>query len=195
MPPRQQDLRPRSSWPSSSLATFAAPAAALAPEEVERRANELIGRMTLEEKVGQLNLASNGAFYRPADVRDGRVGALINFNNAQDVAAAQKLAPRVAARHPAAVRARRPARLPHHLPDAACRDRDLQPGARPQGGGVVGAEAAHVGVQWTYAPMADVSRDPRWGRIVEGAARTRFSRGSSRRRASRASTRAGSPPP
>src|SRR3712207_7546615 len=63
-----------------------------AQEETERRVNELLARMTLEEKVGQLNLISHGPPLRWEDIREGKAGALINFNNAGDIARAQALA-------------------------------------------------------------------------------------------------------
>jgi beta-glucosidase len=61
-------------------------------QAVERRVNELLGQMTLEEKVGQLNLISHGPPLRWEDISEGKAGALLNFNSAQDVARAQALA-------------------------------------------------------------------------------------------------------
>jgi beta-glucosidase len=150
-----------------ALAPIAAPA--LAPDEIERRIEDLLGRMTLAEKVGQLNLVSNGPLYRPDEVREGRVGAGINFNNAQDVAAAQKLA--------------RESRLGIPLifgldilhgfrtifPMPLAETATFNPGLARLAAEWSAREASYVGVQWTYAPMADISRDPRWGRIIEGA--------------------------
>lgn len=164
-------LNPRAAAVFALLALLLAPAAATARpgEEVERRVEALLARMTLDEKIGQLNLVSNGPLYRPDQVRAGRVGAGINFNNAGDIAAAQELA--------------RGSRLgipllfgldvlhgfrttfPVPLAETATFNPDLARKAAEWSA----REAAHVGVQWTYAPMADISRDPRWGRIVEGA--------------------------
>jgi beta-glucosidase len=61
-------------------------------QAIERRVNELLGQMTLEEKVGQLNLVSHGPPLRWEDISEGKAGALLNFNSAQDVARAQALA-------------------------------------------------------------------------------------------------------
>ncbi|HZY24130.1 MAG TPA: glycoside hydrolase family 3 N-terminal domain-containing protein, partial [Beijerinckiaceae bacterium] len=77
---------------AAAALSFALPARALSPGEIDGKVEELLARMTLAEKIGQLNLVSNGPLYRPEMVREGRVGAGINFNNAQDVAAAQRLA-------------------------------------------------------------------------------------------------------
>jgi hypothetical protein len=60
--------------------------------DVEARVEDLLARMTLEEKIGQLNLISHGETLKWEDLPSGRIGALINFNNAQDVARAQALA-------------------------------------------------------------------------------------------------------
>jgi beta-glucosidase len=144
-------------------------ALALAPDEVERRANELLSRMTLEEKIGQLSLASNGAFYRPEDVRSGRVGALINFNNAQDIAAAQKLARQSRLGIPVLFGLDVLHGFRTTFPMPLAETATFNPALARKSAELSAKEAAYVGVQWTYAPMADVSRDPRWGRIVEGA--------------------------
>ena len=63
-----------------------------AQEAIERRVNELLAQMTLEEKVGQLNLVSHGPPLRWEDISEGKAGALLNFNSAPDVARAQALA-------------------------------------------------------------------------------------------------------
>jgi beta-glucosidase len=136
----------------------------------ERRIDQLLARMTLEEKIGQLNLVSHGPKFPGMDyIRQGRAGAVINFNNPQDIAAAQKAA--------------RESRLgipllfsldvlhgfrtiyPVPLAEAATFDPKLARLASEWGA----REAAYIGVQWTFAPMADIARDPRWGRIVEGS--------------------------
>ena len=102
-------------------------------------------------------------------VREGRVGAGINFNNAQDVAAAQRLA--------------RQSRLGIPLifgldvlhgfrtifPMPLAETATFNPALARMAAESSAREAAYVGVQWTYAPMADIARDPRWGRIIEGA--------------------------
>ena len=109
---------------------------------------------------------------RPCDgriFRKARSGALLNFNNAQDVARAQ-------AHWRARSRLQIPplfgldvihgfrTQFPVPLGEAAAFDprfRAWPPNGPPR-------EAAYVGVNWTFAPMADLSRDSRWGRIVEG---------------------------
>src|SRR3954454_1512409 len=57
-------------------------AGAQAQDDVERRVNDLLRRMTLDEKLGQLNLISHGPPLKWEQIAQGRIGALLNFNNA-----------------------------------------------------------------------------------------------------------------
>ena len=151
-----------------------APALALDGVEIEHRASALIARMTLEEKIGQLTLSSNGPLYRPQEVENGLVGALINFNNAQDAASAQALARRSRLGIPVlfGLDVLHGFRTTFPLPLAETAT--FNPALARNAAEWAAREASHVGVQWTYAPMADISRDPRWGRIVEGAGEDPF---------------------
>lgn len=139
-----------------------------ASPDVERRVNDLLARMTLEEKAGQLNLISHGPPLRWEDIAEGKTGALINFNNAADVARAQALARQSRLKIPPlfgldVVHGFR-TQFPLPLGEAAA----FSPRVSRLASEWSAREASHVGVQWTYAPMADLSRDSRWGRIVEG---------------------------
>ena len=143
---------------------------ALAANHAGRQVEDLLARMTLDEKIGQLNLVSHGPLFPGYDfLRQGRAGAVINFNNPQDVAAAQKAA--------------RESRLGIPLlfsldvlhgfrtiyPVPLAETATFNPGLSRLASEWAAREAAYIGVQWTFAPMADISRDPRWGRIVEGS--------------------------
>lgn len=145
------------------------PGRALTSPEVDRQVDELLGRMTLEEKIGQLNLVSNETDFDDSVLRAGRVSAVINFNNARDIARAQKAA--------------RESRLGIPLifgldvlhgfrttfPVPLAETATFNPRLARLAAEWAAREASYIGLQWTYAPMADVSRDPRWGRIVEGS--------------------------
>src|SRR5215208_1715215 len=144
---------------AAAALSFALPARALSPTEIDGKVEVLLARMAPTEKIGQLNLVSNGPLYRPEMVREGRVGAGINFNNAQDVAAAQGLARQSRLGIPLIFGLDVPHGFRTIFPMPLAR-MAAESSAR---------EAAYVGVQWTYAPMADIARDPRWGRIIEGA--------------------------
>ena len=157
----------------ASVAAFLV-AAAPAPLDVERQVEDLLARMTLEEKVGQLNLVSAGPEYRPEMVTSGRVGAVINFNDAPDVASVQRLARQSRLKIPLLVSLDIlhgfRTTFPVPLAAAATFDPDLVRRAAT----AQARETAAMGVQWTFAPMVDISRDPRWGRIVEGAGEDPF---------------------
>jgi beta-glucosidase len=132
----------------------------------------LLRSMTLDEKVGQLVMrmppadGRDTAFRRA--VREGRVGAVLNVVDPVALRELQEVAvsgsrlgvPLVFARD--VIHGYRTI-LPIPLGQAAAWDADLvEAGAR-----MSAREAASVGIRWTFAPMLDVSRDPRWGRIAE----------------------------
>lgn len=150
------------------LALAAAPLTALAQDSVERRVNDLLRQMTLEEKIGQLNLVSHGPPLRWEDISEGKAGALLNFNSAQDVARAQALVKQTRLKIPPlfgldVVHGFR-TQFPLPLGEAAA----FSPRLSHLASEWSAREASYIGVNWTFAPMADLSRDSRWGRIVEG---------------------------
>ena len=161
-------------------------AAAQAQANLER-VNGLIARMTIEEKAGQLNLQNDPFRWRPegvnpgdtldsnqeqtaADIRAGRIGALFNGVGARTTRFVQDLAVResrlgipllLAADVIHGLRTT----FPVPLGEAASWDLDLaERTAR-----AAAVEAGAAGVHQTYAPMVDIGRDQRWGRVVEGA--------------------------
>jgi beta-glucosidase len=143
-----------------------------AADGIEARIADLLGRMTLAEKVGQMNQV-NADGPAAADalrsaVREGRVGALINLVDAQAFNALQRVAieesrlgiPLLSGRD--VIHGFRTV-MPIPLGQAATWNPEVvRDGAR-----VAASEAAAAGVNWTFAPMLDISRDPRWGRIAE----------------------------
>lgn len=143
-------------------------AGAGAQEAIERRVKDLLARMTLEEKIGQLNLVSHGPPLRWEDISEGKAGALLNFNSAQDVARAQALVKQSRLKIPPLfgldVLHGFRTQFPLPLGEAAA----FSPRISRLASEWAAKEAAYVGVNWTFAPMADLSRDSRWGRIVEG---------------------------
>ncbi|MBP3356423.1 MAG: beta-glucosidase BglX [Rikenellaceae bacterium] len=137
---------------------------------LEARIDSLLSQMTLEEKIGQMNQLSVGG---PLDemkqaVREGRVGSFFNGIDPATVNELQRTAveesrlgiPLLMARdviHGFATV------FPIPLGQAATFD----PEAVRLGARVAAVEAASRGIRWTFAPMVDISRDPRWGRIAE----------------------------
>ncbi len=137
----------------------------------------LIAAMTLEEKIGQLTMASGGyAVTGPsvcadvsADVRAGRVGSLLNLWGAEAVRAIQRTAAESCLGIPLLIgldvlHGHRTI-FPIPLGEASAFDPQLWAATAR----AAAAEAAHDGVSMVFAPMLDVARDPRWGRIAEGA--------------------------
>lgn len=138
----------------------------------------LLAKMTLDEKIGQLNLPSSGDFTtglaKSSDigkkVEQGLVGGLFNIKGAEKIKAVQKVAVENS-------RLKIPlifgmdvihgyeTTFPIPLGLAASWDMNLvQQSAR-----VAAREAAADGINWTFSPMVDISREPRWGRVSEGS--------------------------
>ena len=143
--------------------------------EIEKKIDALIARMTLEEKLGQLQQLDGEANgnYRPEHielVRRGLLGSTLNVRGARRTNELQRIAVEQS-------RLKIPlifgfdvihgsrTIFPVPLAEAASWD----PVIVERAAAVAAAEAAAAGVRWTFAPMVDIARDPRWGRIVEGA--------------------------
>lgn len=145
---------------------------------VEERVVKLLDKMTLEEKIGQLTLyttdwGSTGPTIREGYKNDIRSGACGNLFNSHTVGFVRELQ-RIAVEE---TRLKIPLLFgfdvihgyktifPIPLGEAASWDMEaVERSAR-----VAAIEATAAGLNWTYAPMVDISRDPRWGRVMEGA--------------------------
>ena len=138
--------------------------------EIERRIDTLLRRMTLEEKVGQLAQYTSATPQTLELVRQGKVGSLFNVTGADNTNAAQRIAVEQ-------TRLKIPLlfgydvihgyRTLFPVPIATASSFDLKLIEKIER--VAAKEATAAGVKWTFAPMVDVTRDPRWGRMVEGA--------------------------
>ena len=140
--------------------------------DVERRVEKLLSQMTLAEKIGQMNQVSAGgnvSNYADA-LRKGQIGSILNEVDPVKVNEFQRISveesrlgiPLLVARdvihgfHTV---------FPIPLGLAATFDPKLvEEGAR-----VAAVEASGQGVRWTFSPMLDIARDPRWGRMAEGS--------------------------
>ena len=148
-------------------------------EQVETRLSEL----SLEEKVGQLTQLPDGFLTGPSfedvDIEDvaatGRLGSVLNVNSADRRRELQRAAVEESSHGipllfgEDVVHGHRTI-FPVPLAEAASWDLE----AAERSARVAAAEAAADGIHWTFAPMVDVSRDPRWGRVVEGAGEDPF---------------------
>ncbi|SMO51247.1 beta-glucosidase BglX [Gracilimonas mengyeensis] len=147
-------------------------------ERIAQKADSVLAMMTLEEKIGQMTLFTSdmdqtGAFLRSeykSDIKKGRVGAIFNAYGAEYTRELQRMAveesrlgiPLLFGYD--VVHGHRTI-FPVPLAEASSWDIDMMQKTAE----VAAREAAAEGLHWTFAPMVDISRDPRWGRIVEGA--------------------------
>ena len=135
---------------------------------LEQRLEGLLSRMTLEEKIGQLNLVPYSPTFDRRDLEKGRIGAVMAVTKPQEIADLQAAARR--ARHGIPVLVGLDVLhglrtiFPVPMAEVASFDPDLAKATARQ----AGREAAAIGINWTFAPMADLARDPRWGRMNEG---------------------------
>ncbi len=137
---------------------------------IEDRINDLINKMTLEEKIGQMQQIElrdlNDTIIN--QTIEGKVGSVYNAGGLKEKAELQKAAveesrlgiPLIFGRD--VIHGFR-TMLPIPLGEAATWNTKLI----EQGAKIAAREAAEDGVHWTFAPMLDISRDPRWGRIAE----------------------------
>ena len=159
--------------PLPFLCALAGSLVAAPPADLERRIDRLLARMTIEEKLGQM---SQGAFLGSPvaerdrqGIRQGRWGSFLNVARPEDRAEAQRTAlnesrlgiPLIFGQD--VIHGYRTV-LPIPLAQSASWDPELV----EQGARVAAREASSAGIHWTFAPMLDIARDPRWGRIAEG---------------------------
>jgi beta-glucosidase len=160
----------------SKRITGATAQAAPVPSEAEvaARVETLIGRMSLEEKIGQLTQVGGASFFpgsKPEEViRKGGAGSVLWLNDTKQFNALQKIAVEES-----------PSKIPllfaldvihgyrtiFPVPLAMAASWDPPVAERAQA--VAAKEARAAGLHWTFGPMLDIARDARWGRIVEGA--------------------------
>ena len=140
---------------------------------MQARVSELLSQMSLEEKVGQLQQVQAGGGHVPDHlrqaVREGRIGAVLNEVHVDTVNELQRIAveesrlgiPLLVGRD--VIHGFKTV-FPIPLGQAASWDPPLVERAAR----VAALEAAAAGINWTFAPMVDIGRDPRWGRVAEG---------------------------
>ncbi len=142
--------------------------------DIEGKVDALLKEMTLEEKIGQMSQVDPGVFGTPeelkAAIKNGEIGSLLNVFGAENVNELQRTAieesrmgiPLIIGRD--VIHGYRTI-FPIPLGMAASWNEDLV----RESAAIAAREAASMGINWTFAPMIDVSRDPRWGRIAESA--------------------------
>lgn len=144
-------------------------------DSTDTKVDGLIKRMTLDEKIGQLVQKNGDQSNLDLLIEQGKVGSVLNLVNPADVNKVQRIAveksrlgiPLLIGRD--VVHGFRTI-FPIPLAQAASWNTDLV----KQASRIAATEAASQGVRWSFAPMIDVSRDPRWGRIAEGFGEDHF---------------------
>ena len=161
---------------ASAFTAMAAPQAD--KDKMDQFIDNLMGKMTLQEKIGQLNLPVSGEIVtgqaKSSDVagkiRKGQVGGLFNVKGVENIREVQKIAVEQS-------RLKIPLLFgmdvihgyetvfPIPLGLAATWNmKAIEESAR-----IAAVEASADGICWTFSPMVDISRDPRWGRVAEGS--------------------------
>ncbi|WP_299181945.1 glycoside hydrolase family 3 N-terminal domain-containing protein, partial [uncultured Chryseobacterium sp.] len=146
---------------------------------IDQKVSELLSKMTLEEKVGQL-VQYSGFEYATGpqnsnsstvleEIKRGKVGSMLNVTGAEETRAFQKLALQSRLGIPLlfgqdVIHGFRTT-FPVNLGQAASWDLNLIEKSER----IAATEASAYGIHWTFAPMVDVARDPRWGRVMEGS--------------------------
>jgi beta-glucosidase len=146
---------------------------------ITAKVDSILQLMTLEEKVGQLNQytgdwdEATGPITKDGDkqnqIKQGDVGSMLNVKGVKHSRELQEMAMQSRLRIPLIfgedVIHGYKTTFPIPIAEAASWDIDaIQVSAR-----VAATEAAASGIHWVFAPMVDISRDPRWGRVMEGA--------------------------
>lgn len=147
-------------------------------QTIDQKVNDLLKKMTIEEKIGQLNqyTGDNSATgpitinpNKQAEIKAGLVGSMLNIIGTKYTRQYQELAMQSRLKIPLLfgqdVIHGYKTTFPIPLAEAASWDlAAIELAAR-----VAATEASASGIHWTFAPMVDIGRDPRWGRVMEGA--------------------------
>lgn len=152
---------------------------AFGQKTIDEKVSELLSKMTLEEKVGQL-VQYSGFEYATGpqnsnsanvlnEIKQGKVGSMLNVAGAQETRKFQELALKSKLKIPLlfgqdVIHGYRTT-FPVNLGQAASWDLKLIEKSER----IAAIEASAYGIHWTFAPMVDIARDPRWGRVMEGS--------------------------
>lgn len=148
-----------------------------APRDMDRFIDQLMKKMTLEEKIGQLNLPVTGEITtgqaKSSDVakriRNGEVGGLFNLKGVERIREVQRQAveeSRLGIPLLFGMDVIHGYETIFPIPLGLSCTWDMK--AIEESARIAAIEASADGISWTFSPMVDVSRDPRWGRVSEG---------------------------
>ncbi|MCF6268409.1 MAG: glycoside hydrolase family 3 C-terminal domain-containing protein [Melioribacteraceae bacterium] len=137
---------------------------------VEQKIDSLLLKMTLDEKIGQLVQSVGIKENTIEDIRSGKIGSILGIKSADEVSKFQKIAIEESRLKIPLIFANDvihgfSTTFPIPLAEASSWNPELV----KKSASIAAYEAASEGTKWNYAPMVDISRDPRWGRIMEGS--------------------------
>lgn len=165
-------------WTAISGISAEIPNGSSRPDEMDKFITELMSKMTIDEKIGQLNLPSCGDIVTGHAV-ESNIGSLVARGEAGGTFNVKGAAKAAELQHIAVEKSRLGIPLLIGLdvihgyetifpiPLALSCSWDMN--AIERSARVAATEASAAGVNWTFSPMVDISRDPRWGRVAEGA--------------------------
>ena len=143
-------------------------------EAATQKAREIISKLTLTEKIGQLSqfgtsIYSNKLNIHEDRLKEGKLGSYLTVNGAKLTNEIQKIALDVM---PTPIPALFGEDVIHGFrtifPTPLAQSCSWNPEVARKGAEVSAEEAYAAGIKWTFSPMVDIARDPRWGRVVEG---------------------------
>lgn len=153
-----------------------------ANERIEQRVDSVLALMTLQEKIGQLNqytgsfdvtgpvAVTEGDSVKARMIREGKVGSMLNVVSAKVTRETQRIAveeSRLGIPLIFGYDVIHGYKTAFPIPLGESASWDLE--AIKKSAHIAAVEAAASGIHWTFAPMVDIARDPRWGRVMEGA--------------------------
>lgn len=150
---------------------------------IDQKVDSLLSKMTLEEKIGQLNLPSAGDVSTgistnqgiAKNIKQGKVGGLFNINGLDKIHAVQKVAveeSRLGIPLLIGKDVIHGYKTTFPIPFGLSASWDM--GLIEETARIAAKEASADGISWTFSPMTDISRDPRWGRVSEGSGEDPF---------------------
>ena len=144
---------------------------------VEARVEQILSQMTLAEKIGQMNQVSAGgdvAIYADA-LRKGQIGSILNEVDPVKINEYQRICMEESRLGIPLLVARDVIHGYHTVfPIPLGLAATFDPALVEEGARVAALEATAQGIRWTFSPMLDIARDPRWGRIAEGSGEDTF---------------------
>lgn len=167
------------------LAGLALVVAACAPKsEMDKYIDDLMGRMTLQEKIGQLNLHTmpglvTGAKLSSDDanvkaIQAGQLGGVFGSSNTEAIRQMQEIAVSSGSKIPLITGMDVIHGFQTVFPIPLALSTSWNPDLIESVARMAAKEASAMGINWVYSPMVDICRDPRWGRIAEGAGEDPF---------------------